>query len=87
MRADTPGKPGMSVLFDLRGLRPLRFSLKLLEAKSKTWETFAAQIAACDNAAAITLLGQTRSGRVLASTEGDQHGHARFAGRVRAQCT
>ena len=37
---------------------PRGFSLKLLEATAKTWETFAAQIAACDNAAAITLLGQ-----------------------------
>jgi phage gp29-like protein len=37
---------------------PRGFTLKLLEATAKTWETFQAQIAACDNAAAITMLGQ-----------------------------
>lgn len=45
------------------------FDIKLLEATANTWQTFQAQITACDNAAAVTLLGQNLSTEVSAGSQ------------------
>jgi phage gp29-like protein len=58
---------------------PKGFALKLLEATAKTWETFQAQIAACDNAAAVTLLGQNLTTEVNAGSRAAASVHENVA--------